>query len=495
MISMILWDPVSTAAQTLSAATYNKPVSVSIVSGPTITFSIEGIYELRNKSTNERTYLNPGISLTSTRNGQNVVLSSHGQSYTSVNGFTLQEVVGPAKVSTFSRETQMRKGAQANYAVVTSFYPGEAVIYLSSFVNGQGETWFNVMDSKGQKGWVPAQTTFAPKDTPTLSLTSVNSNKYRGSMEINPSSSTVSLINRLNIENYLKGVVAAEMPASWHMEALKAQAISARSFALNSMSLSNTTSSQVYKGFTREHPDTNEAVEKTSGKIVTYNGKPIQTFFYSASGGRTANIGDVWNSNQANFPYLVSVDDPFENSANSNWSESFPSKMLLNSFGFNSSDTLHDIQLSKTGANGEVRAITLMTSAGDKTISGNELQIRQLIPVSGQGYTFLRSNWFDIVYPFTVKTASADQQQFSITGQRVQTATTITTVPDSTVQVQTTNGTTSLEALPTSVQLNGKGFGHRIGMSQHGAKGLAENGRTAEQIITHYYPGTKIETY
>lgn len=482
-------------AQSLNSVTYDKPVLVTLTSGNSVTFGIQGVYELQNKSTKETILLYPGISLSAARDGQNVILKTSGKTYSSASGFTLQELSGTATVSTFSRETDMKKSAQSTAETVATFYPGEAVIYLDRTINNQGETWFQVNDRQGRTGWVPAQTTFAPKEPPTLSLSLVNNRKYRGSLEVNSGTSTVSLINRLDMQNYLKGVIAAEMPASWHIEALKAQAISARSFALNSMTLSNTTASQVYQGFNGEHPRANQAVDETNRKVVTYNGKPIQTFFYSTSGGRTANVGDVWNSNQASFPYLISVEDPYENSPHSLWTESLPTEELLKSLGFSSNAMIQDIQLTQSGANKEVKAVSVMTSEGTKTVTGNELQIRKLFPVKGQGYTFLRSNWFDIHYPYTVRTAKSDQQQFSLSGQKVQVATTTTAVEGHSVQVQTPNGIQSIETTPAALQLTGKGFGHRIGMSQYGAKGLAENGYSAEQIISHYYPGTKMTTY
>ena len=84
--------------------------------------------------------------------------------------------------------------------------------------------------------------------------------------------------------------------------------------------LSSSVSSQVYKGFSSEDSRTNAAVNETAGVYVKYKGKPIQTFFFSTSGGKTANVGDVWNSNQSSFPYLVSVEDPYETSKFSTWS-------------------------------------------------------------------------------------------------------------------------------------------------------------------------------
>lgn len=302
------------------------------------------------------------------------------------------------------------------------------------------------------------------------------------------------------MEDYLKGVVPSEMPASWPKEALKAQAIAARSYAANTMMLTSTAASQVYRGYTAEDPRTNEAIKETEGLVVKYNGKPIQAFFHSTSGGRTANVGDVWNSDQKYYPYLVSVEDPYESSPYSNWSVTYSAADILKSFGFtNSSTVLNEITLSKTGANGEVRGVTVKTSSGDKTITGNESDIRKLFPLqSASHYNMLYSNWFDIKVTkaqsnLSVQTASGTVSISQLKGQTVQTSDGQIVLPDSNVSIQTASGTVTNEDTGiTSVTISGKGWGHRIGMSQYGAKGFAEKGWKAEQILTHYFKGTTV---
>ncbi|TYS63771.1 SpoIID/LytB domain-containing protein [Bacillus infantis] len=328
-----------------------------------------------------------------------------------------------------------------------------------------------------------------------------NGISYRGSFSLAPNGSSIQIVNYLDMEDYLKGVVPNEMPASWHKEALKAQAIAARSYAANMMMLTTTATSQVYRGYSGEDGRSNIAIQETDGLLVKYNGKPIQTFFFSTSGGKTANVGDVWNSDQKNFPYLVSVDDPYETSVYKSWSETFTPSQILASFGFTgSSVVLYDIQLTKTGANGEVSAVTVKTSAGDKTVKGNESVIRKLFPLSNSSvYNMLYSNWFDIQLSggqqaLSVQTSTGTETVTDLKGQSVQTASGQIALDGSPVSIQTSGGIVSNEGSSgvTSITVTGKGWGHRIGMSQYGAKGYAERGWTAEQILTHYFKGTTI---
>ncbi len=149
--------------------------------------------------------------------------------------------------------------------------------------------------------------------------------RYRGSMRITASNGKLKLLNHVGMEDYLRGVVPRESPSSWHIEALKAQAIVARSYAHRSGNeLYCTTWSQVYNGHSRgptraattshEPESTNQAINDTAHKVVMYNGSIVQTFFHSSSGGHTANIEDVWlgtGQPSSTHPYRKGVPDPY----------------------------------------------------------------------------------------------------------------------------------------------------------------------------------------
>ncbi len=149
--------------------------------------------------------------------------------------------------------------------------------------------------------------------------------RYRGRMQVRVNSSgKLKLLNKLSMSEYLKGVIPRETPASWHIEALKAQSIVARSYAyVSSGDLYCTTWSQVYNGHSRgdraaptmhEDDRSSAAVDVTNNQYVTYNGSVIQTYFHSSSGGHTANIEDVWPGTgqpSSSYPYRKGVSDPY----------------------------------------------------------------------------------------------------------------------------------------------------------------------------------------
>jgi stage II sporulation protein D len=143
--------------------------------------------------------------------------------------------------------------------------------------------------------------------------------EYRGQFQVNPSKTSLQLVNSVGLEPYLYGVVPREVPFAWPVEALKAQAVVARSYALavrktGPYDVYADTRSQVYGGVAAEKPTTNAAVDATAGQVLLFEGKVATTFFFSTSGGRTASIQDVWTRGEA-VPYLVGVPDPYDNAS------------------------------------------------------------------------------------------------------------------------------------------------------------------------------------
>jgi stage II sporulation protein D len=140
---------------------------------------------------------------------------------------------------------------------------------------------------------------------------------YRGALVIRSSGGRMSVVNHVGLERYLRGVVPWEMPHRWHPEALKAQAVIARSYALATLKpgkifdLHADQRSQVYGGVRAEKPSTNRAVDSTSGRVLRHGGRIAVTFYHSTSGGRTATIRDVWPRAEA-LPYLRAVEDPHD---------------------------------------------------------------------------------------------------------------------------------------------------------------------------------------
>jgi stage II sporulation protein D len=140
---------------------------------------------------------------------------------------------------------------------------------------------------------------------------------YRGTIHVDVVGRRLRAINVVGLEQYLYGVVPAEVPDDWPAEALKAQAVAARSYALatrkpgGAFDVYRDVRSQVYRGIDEEEDSTNKAVDETARQVVTYRGRVATTYFHSTSGGRTASIGDAWPGSDP-VPYLVSVDDPYD---------------------------------------------------------------------------------------------------------------------------------------------------------------------------------------
>jgi stage II sporulation protein D len=150
------------------------------------------------------------------------------------------------------------------------------------------------------------------------SVPGVTNGLYRGSLLISASGSRLIAVNALDLEDYVRGVVSGESPAAWPTEALKAQAVAARTYAITTDAGGGLfdqyadTRSQVYRGVSAEAPSTDAAVAATTGQVVTYGGRPVTTYFFSTSGGETEDIENSFVGSQPQ-PWLKAVDDPFDN--------------------------------------------------------------------------------------------------------------------------------------------------------------------------------------
>jgi stage II sporulation protein D len=149
------------------------------------------------------------------------------------------------------------------------------------------------------------------------SVPGVANGLYRGSLLISASGSRLIAVNALDLEDYVRGVVSGESPSAWPTEALKAQAVAARTYAMTTDAGGTTfdqyadTRSQVYRGVAAETPSTDAAVAATKGQVVTFGGQPVTTYFFSTSGGETEDVENSFVGSQPK-PWLKAVDDPFD---------------------------------------------------------------------------------------------------------------------------------------------------------------------------------------
>ncbi|MFH0728245.1 MAG: SpoIID/LytB domain-containing protein [Pseudomonadota bacterium] len=254
-------------------------------------------------------------------------------------------------------------------------------------------------------------------------------------------------INHVPIEAYLLGIISKEMPASWSGNALKAQAVASRTYALYIKSKNRfmpfdveaTTESQVYGGYNAETVSTNAAVNATRGQVITRNNQLIIPYFHSNSAGHTEEARYVW---QVDLPYLKGVADPFSKSLpNSSWQYTLPYAVAtsrLNQAGLKMG-FIKSIKPNSHTPSGRVFDIAIETDTGRVVVSANHF--RCLLDAKQ-----IKSTFFKIM------------------------------------------------PQPAGVILEGYGQGHGVGMSQWGANQMATSGHSYQEILKHYYSGVELST-
>lgn len=267
---------------------------------------------------------------------------------------------------------------------------------------------------------------------------------YRGRTLVVPTSGGITAVNYVDLEQYLYSVVGSEMPTSWSLEALKAQAVAARSYALHQrqhgantvFDVGDTTSWQVYEGLTKEAPSTRAAVDATKGQVLTHQGQIINAVFHSCAGGYTENVEDVWSNP---LPYLRGVPSPDRDFPECQWpAVAFTSSELSEQLGYEGTITSIEVQRHPHG-----RVISVIVDGNDgvMTIEGDDVRDR----------LGLKSTLFTVT-PEQNRVASA--ANVATSGQ---------------------------------FQISGSGNGHGIGLSQYGAYRLAQRNWNYQQILLHYY--------
>ncbi|MEH2392069.1 MAG: SpoIID/LytB domain-containing protein [Nostoc sp.] len=263
---------------------------------------------------------------------------------------------------------------------------------------------------------------------------------YRGRTLVVPTEKGLTAVNWVDDQEYLYSVIGGEMDASWPQEALKAQAIAARTYALYEREkqrnnpiydLGNTPDRwQIYKGVISESPATYAAVDSTLGQVLTYKNRIILSVFHACSGGHTENVEDVWGSNE---PYLRAVQDYDQNIRECSWVKTFSPTEI--SAKFPEVGNVLDMIPETYSPFRSVKVLKIVGNRGTKVLQGEE-----------------------------VRTAlKLKSTRFSVT-----------------------------KGADGSFVLQGLGFGHGLGMSQWGAYNLARQGVNHLQILGHYYQGVAL---
>ena len=274
--------------------------------------------------------------------------------------------------------------------------------------------------------------------------------RYRGALELRHRGAGLTAVNIVPVDDYLLSVVPEEMPTDWPAEALKAQSVAARSFALKSRGrhaaegydLCTTTHCQLYKGIASEKTVSTAAVRATRGEVLTYGGQPIEALFHTDSGGMTESSEDVWGNP---IPYLRAVrDTPLGTMP---WTKTM------------SKADLEQKLAAKGHAIGRLRAIELSPlavgrAAKDRTASG---RVKAMIVTGTKGSVTLSGTAWRSLLGLKSTLFSAKLTKDSVT-------------------------------------FTGFGAGHGLGISQWSAKRLAETGKSYADILHHYYTGVTLQT-
>lgn len=329
---------------------------------------------------------------------------------------------------------------------------------------------------------------------------------YRdGIMLLANSNGTMTVINYITLEHYIYGVLNSELNYTNPKEALKAQAVAARSFgelsvgkhSADGFDLCTSTHCQVYKGYSGEYPATNEAVDETMGKMICYKGEPITAFYFKNSGGYTQNVEDVWGTH---LPYLKSVKDKYCPSYPWSTSLSFDSiRTKLEAAGFRPG-MIESVSINERNETGAVSELKITGS--EATIYLKREKIRNVL-----GATIVKSNIFELTdSPASagknnwfvgngISFCSPDSYIYVINGsgtiKRLDNENTYGTNGTSTVRLsgsktaETVNGGT--------VSFSGYGYGHGVGMPQDSAVEMAKQGFTYDEILKYYYTDIEID--
>jgi stage II sporulation protein D len=337
-----------------------------------------------------------------------------------------------------------------------------------------------------------------PKKDNNPYVITVNGKRYRGYIEIRRyTDSDLTVINTLNIEHYLYGVVPAEIEYNAPLEAIKAQAVAARTYTYRNLKsnskwgfdLTDTVEDQVYMGYDGERASTNKAVDETKGKKMLYNGSLAHVFYFASSGGMTASVSEVWGSE---IPYLVSVPDPYESQTSPNyiWEKSLTAEQIKKLLFISNVEIGEILSVSAEEYSNSGRVTALRITGTEGSITYYNSDTRRIFDLYSQKYTIESAG--NVV----VKAADGTIKTLAIDGRVVISANGGSTVSskNSTVAViGSGNRIRKVNMSSNTYVFSGRGWGHGVGMSQEGAKGFARQGFTYDQILKHYYTGITVE--
>jgi len=346
--------------------------------------------------------------------------------------------------------------------------------------------------------------------------------RYRGELQVLLRGDRLMVVNHLGVEKYLASVVGSEMPKSWPMAALKAQAVSARTYAFQQVGkkdlydVRSTKESQVYLGIESETKSTRQAVDTTRSLVLTHKGRLINAVFHSSSGGETEASGAVWKKQ---LPYLVSVSDHDQHSPYFQWEKEFDPNQLKAVFHETGGLEREGLQIVSTSATGRILKARVNGPRGSIGLTGKELRYRL-----GLKSTLARFEMVPYLPTIDKRVApmslflSSQQKSHATKNKSLNNVLSNWSLKDLGANLSNEPLASpsplfpplsplpslfALDALPPLPSISkeyillveGSGSGHGVGMSQWGAHGLAKKGADFRSILTYYYKGVEIRKF
>lgn len=321
----------------------------------------------------------------------------------------------------------------------------------------------------------------------------IGSRSYLGTFKFNLEESIVRPYNTLELEDYLKGVVSHEMSDSWPIEALKAQAVSARTFVKQkgSMSIDNTQKNQVYKGYSPRESNSHTAVDSTRGTTLMYNGKYAETYYSSTNGGTMMSVTNSWGTSLASYPYLTKKSDPYSERAGQhlNWQfQLYRQQINLSGLDLSSPSSWWNTVTERDASIASSLKTAMGLPPGSKIVSVDTLAFKTEPYAANEELNG------------TVSVTYVHQNDL-VDGQLALRTKSVTTRHDrlrayfgseGSYQRLRSPNVSSVSFDGSRYTVKGNGWGHGIGMSQWGAWQMAKEGKTFSDILGFYYPGTTL---
>ncbi len=332
--------------------------------------------------------------------------------------------------------------------------------------------------------------------------TRLNGKSYRGGFDIRRDDAGFLIVNHVGLADYLASVVGAEMPRNWEIEALKAQAVAARTYAIQHLQpdaifdICDNQDCQAYGGMRSESDRTRAAVAETAGVVALFDGAPIEALYSANAGDVTESSEHVWGNA---VPYLRSVPSPGDAAALSvswgaegyRWTRmiSLPELADYRTFRNGGVGAVIDLRvLERTPAGRPLRVLVVGTS-GELELYGDQIRTALGLPSAFVELELAPVSSLELIGAAPRRFGVLLREGHQITSVRRSIA--FEAAPP---DIELVNGAVHVAVFerPASLILSGRGFGHGLGMSQWGAQGMALAGHTYDEILTHYYTGIEL---